>query len=216
MEKKKKYGRSSFALLAIAMISLVGVGFALAYTGSAENTDNEMSGEAITVELSSYTQFLTGEYTVNTVNNGTAITLSSLQKDGAAATLYTDNYFKYQAGAFVLDDADQGYAAAEAATITVTLRQTDGATADDVDLTITGAQASVVNQYGISFVYVYDGEIVDPDDGIQDIDMSSGTATIVLKAYVIYSKSVPVANIGDIAGFALANADITFTATATA
>ena len=215
MENKKKFkGFGSFALLAIAMLSLVGVGFAISYTGSAENTDNEMSGEAITVALSSYTNFLAGDYSVNSVNNGTTVTLSNLQKDGSATTPYTTKYFKYNAGAFTLDNTDQGYSATEAATITVTLNQTDGAKADTVNLAITGAQASVVNQYGISFVYVYDNQIFDPTDGISNIDLSSGSANLVIKAYVIYSNSVPVASIGSIAGFALANANVTFTATA--
>lgn len=214
MEHKKKYGFSGFALLTIAIVSLVGVGFAVAYEGSAVNTNNEMSGEAVTVELSSYQNFLAGQYSVNTSNNGTAVTLSGLAKDG---TTLSDGsvYFEYENGAFsVVADADSGYGAVEAATITVTLNQTNGAKATDVDLAITNAQASVVNQYGISFVYVYNGQVFDPSTGIQNIDLSSGTASLVLKAYVIYSKSVPIANIGDIAGFALANANITFTATA--
>lgn len=214
MEHKKKYGFSGFALLTIAIVSLVGVGFAVAYSGSAVNTDNEMSGEAVTVGLSSYSNFLAGQYSVNTSNNGTNVTLSGLAKDG---TPLSDGsvYFKYENGAFsVVADADPGYGAVEAATITVTLTQTVNATATDIDLTITGAQASVMNQYGISFVYVYDGQVFDPSTGIQNVTLTSGTASLVLKAYVIYSKVVPTTSISSITGFALANADVTFTATA--
>lgn len=213
MEHKKKYGFSGFALLTIAIISLVGVGFAVAYQGSAVNTDNEMSGEAITVELSSYSSFLAGQYSVNSSNNGTNVTLSDLQKDGAATSL-ASIFFKYEGGEFSVADSDQGYAAVEAGTITVSLKQTDGAVANDVDLTIVGAQDAVANQYGISFVYVYDGEVFDPADGIQNVTLTSGAASLVLKAYVIYSKSVPTTSIGEIKGFALEDADITFTATA--
>ena len=218
MEHKKKYGFSGFALLTIAIVSLVGVGFAVAYQGSAVNTDNEMSGEAVTVKLSSYQNFLAGQYSVNTSNNGTDVTLSGLAKDGGAPLTPGDVYFKYEVsegvGKFSVADVDSGYVAVEAATITVTLNQTDGAKATDVDLAIADAQASVVNQYGISFVYVYNNQVFNPANGIQNIDLSSGVASLVLKAYVLYSKVVPIDNIGDIKGFALANADVTFTATA--
>lgn len=213
MDHKKTFGFSGFALLTIAIVSLIGVGFAVAYSGSAVNTDNEMSGEAVTVELSSYSDFLSGQYTINTSNNGTTVSLSGLQKDGAATSL-SSLFFKYEGGEFSVADSDQGYAAVEAATITVTINQTDGANADAINLAITGAQASVTNQYGLSFVYVYDGEVFDPTDGIQNVALTSGSASLVLKAYVLYSKSVPIANIGDITGFALTNADVTFTATA--
>lgn len=223
MEHKKKYGFSGFALLTIAIVSLVGVGFAVAYSGSAVNTNNEMSGEAVTVELLKgedgfYSNFLAGKYSVNTLNNGTgSITLSGLAKDG---TTLSDGsvYFKYEVSEgvkkFSVADTDLGYGAVEVATITVKLTQTGDAKATDVDLAITGAQASVVNQYGISFVYVYNGQVFDPSTGIQNITLNNGSASLDLKAYVIYSKSVPTTSIGDIKGFALENADITFTANA--
>lgn len=215
MEHKKKYGFSGFALLTIAIISLVGVGFAVAYQGSAVNTDNEMSGGAVTVGLSSYSKFLAGEYSVKTSNDGTDVTLSDLQKDGEA-TSPASVFFKYEGGKFSVADAESGkdYAAVEAATITVTITKTDGVDATSVNLAIANAQASSEHQYGISFVYVYNNEVFNPANGIQNIDLTSGSASLVLKAYVIYSKSVPTANIGDITGFALANADVTFTATA--
>lgn len=222
MEHKKKYGFSGFALLTIAIVSLVGVGFAVAYEGSAVNKNNEMSGEAITVELLDssddgfYSNFLAGQYSVNTSNNGTNVTLSGLAKDGS--TLSDGSvYFKYEdvdGGKFSVADTDSGYGAVEVAALTVKLTQTDGAKATDVDLAIANAQASEVNQYGISFVYVYNNQVFNPADGIQNIALSNGTASLVLKAYVIYSKSVPIDNIGGITGFALANANITFTATA--
>lgn len=216
MEHKKKYGFSGFALLTIAIISLVGVGFAVAYQGSAENTDNEMSGGAVTVGLSSYSKFLAGEYSVKTSNDGTNVTLSDLQKDGGDPLTPGNVYFKYENGKFSVADAESGkdYAAVEAATITVMITKTDGVDATSVNLAIAHAQASSEHQYGISFVYVYNNEVFNPANGIQNIDLTSGSASLVLKAYVIYSKSVPVANIGDITGFALANADVTFTATA--
>lgn len=213
MEHKKKYGFSGFALLTIAIVSLVGVGFAVAYEGSAVNKNNEMSGEAVTVGLSSYSNFLAGEYSVNTSNNGTNVTLSDLKKDGGE-TSPASIFFKYENSAFSVADADSGYVAVEAATITVNLKQTDGAKATDIDLAITGAQASEVNQYGISFVYVYNNEVFNPADGIQNIALSNGTASLVLKAYVLYSQVVDTNEIGNIKGFALESRDITFTATA--
>lgn len=222
MEHKKTFGFSGFALLTIAIVSLIGVGFAVAYTGSAVNKDNEMSGEVITVELLKgddgfYSNFLAGKYSVNTLNNGTgSITLSGLAKDGN--TLSDGSvYFKYEDvddGKFSVADEDSGYGAVEAATITVKLTQTGDAKATDVNLAIIGAQASVVNQYGISFVYVCDGKVFNPANGIQNITLNNGSASLDLKAYVIYSKSVPTTSIGDIKGFALENENITFTANA--
>lgn len=212
--QKKTHAKFGVTLLVASMLALVGVGFALAYTGSATNTDNDTSSELITVGLSSYSEFLTGDYTVDTVNNGTAITLSGLEKDGSAATLYTAKYFKYQDGAFTVVNADNGYSAALVGTITVTITQPTTATATDVDLTISGAPAASVRQYGMSLVYVMDDTVFDPSAGIQDIDMSSGSASYTINAYVVYSNSVPTASIASIGVFSLSSPTITFTASA--
>lgn len=212
--QKKTHAKFGVTLLVASMLALVGVGFALAYSGSATNTNNETSGELITVGLSSYTQFLDGDYTVDTVNNGTNITLSNLEKDGSAATPYTEKYFKFETGAFSVVNADSGYSASKVGTITVTLTQTDDAKATDVDLAITGAPAASVNQYGLSLVYVYDGAVYDPADGIENIDMSTGSASLTIDAYVVYSNTVPTASIASVSGFSLSAPTITFTATA--
>lgn len=212
--QKKTHAKFGVTLLVASMLALVGVGFALAYTGSATNSNNDTSGELITVELSSYTEFLSGDYTVDTSNNGTAITLSNLEKDGSAATPYTAKYFAYDAGEFSVVNTDSGYSAALVGTITVTLRQPTTATATDVDLTITGAPASAVNQYGMSLVYVMDDAVFDTSDGIQDIDMSSGEQSFTINAYVVYSNSVPSASIASIGVYSLSAPTITFTASA--
>lgn len=210
--QKKTHAKFGATLLVAAMLSLVGVGFALTYSGSAQNTDNETSGELITVGLSSYSGFLDGIYTVATANNGTDITLSGLEKDGAAATM-ADVHFAYDAGAFTVADAASGYTASEIGTVTVTLTQPTTATATDVELAISGAPAAVINQYGLSLVYVMDGEVIDPAD-VLDITMSGGSATVTVSAYVVYSDTVPVGSIAAISVFNIPETVITFTATA--
>lgn len=214
MQQKKTHAKFGLTLLVASMLTLVGVGFAVTYSGSAVNTDNETSGELITVGLSSYTAFLSGVYTVDTSNDGTDITLTNLEKDGSAATLYTAKYFAYSGGEFSVVGSAGDYSAAEVGTITVTITQPTTATATDVDLTITGAPVSVVNQYGLSLVYVMGDTVIDPSDGIQDIDMSSGSVSYTIKAYVVYSNTVPVASIASIGVYDLPSSAITFTATA--
>lgn len=216
MEHKKRKGAyASFVFLALAMVSLIGVGFAaLNYTGSATNTDNEATSEMITVTLDDYNGFISGAYTVNTVNNGTDISVSSLKKDGTSMTSYTSKYFKYSEGAFTLADSDNGYSAAEIGSVTVTVSQTEDATATNVDLAISGCPTAVTNQYGISLVYVCDNAVFTPASGVQDLDMTSGPVSVTIKAYAVYNNSIPLANAGNVSAFTISDSDITFTATA--
>lgn len=219
MEKMKHKKLSmSVALLVVAMFSLVGVGFAIAYTGAAQTHIDDESGEAITVGIAK-DGFTDGAiYTVNTLNNGTTVALSDLKKDGTAASA-SGKYFQYSAGAFSLANADQGYGSTVAGTVTLTVTQTTGATANNYAMAISGTQAPVINQYGLSLVWTYKiGDAAEtvftPSGGIPGIDPSSGAVTVVVNAYVVYSASVPVANIGSIQAFTLADGDMTFTVTA--
>ena len=210
MQNKKFKGVGSFALLALAMVSLVGVGFAVAYTGSASITDNSADGQTVTVDLTTYNGFIAGSYAVSSVNDGTAITLSDLQKDDADAVL-DDMEFAWDGSKFVLaGEGVDDYDCSIVGEVTVTVRQV-GASAAVIPLTIEGAQDAQENQYGLSFLYVYNGQIFDPADGL-DVEMTDGVGTATVTAYVVYSKSVPYDNIEDIAGFTLANSTITFTA----
>ncbi len=204
------------AIVAIGMV-FAGVGYAvIEYTGTATNTDNTSSSEFITTELTSYSGFLSGIYTVDTENNGTNVTLSNLSKDGGAVSLYTGKSFAYSAGAFSVIDysAEAAYAAYEVGSVTVTMRQPTDATATHVSLAVSGAEAAVINQYGLSLVYVSDDTVVNPN-GSRTITMNAGVGTFTLKAYVVYSKSVPLANIASIGAFNLDSADLEFEATAT-
>ena len=154
---------------------------------------------------------------MDTLNNGTTVTLSNIQKNGGSAgSLYTDKYFQYSAGAFSLVTGEsQGYSAVEAGSVTATITEKTVSAGSKVNLTISGTQSAVVNQYGISFVWVYNGQVFDPASGISNLDISSGTVSVTLKAYVVYSDSVPYASIGSIGVFNLASADISFSASPT-
>lgn len=69
MEHKKKKITMGFALLVCAMVALVGVGYALAYQGSANTNIDDATGELVTVAIAK-TGFTEGEiYTVDTSNN---------------------------------------------------------------------------------------------------------------------------------------------------
>lgn len=214
MEHKKKYGFSGFALLTIAIVSLVGVGFAVAYTGSATMNGNPADGQTVTVDLTTATSgFIAGSYAVSTVNDGTDITLSGLKKGDTPAVL-DDMEFAWDGVKFVIagEGAEDDYDCAVAGTVTVTVRQV-GATplASSLPLTITNAQGAQEHQYGLSFLYVYNGQIFNPASGIT-VAMTDGVGTAEITAYVIYSKSVPHADIGSIAGFSLTGSTLTFTA----
>lgn len=210
-------------LLVCAMVSLVGVAFAIAYQGSATNQGNDADSETISVELSSYSGFLAGTYTVNTSNDGADVTLSDLKKGDVdvSSSLYTAKKFHYNAGAFALNTTAYGgsethYSAYQIGTVDVTIRQTSGATATNVTLSISGAYEPAPNQYGFSLVYVMDDtNVVSPSDDVA-VTLESGSKVVNLKAYVVYSETVPVASIGSISAFTMASPiTLTFTASAT-
>ena len=207
----------SLALLVVAMVSLAGVGFALVYTGGAQTHIDDESGESIVVGIAK-DGFTDGAiYTVNSLNNGTTVALSDLKVNGSAAS-DSGKYFAYSSG-FSLADADSGYGSAVAGTVTLTVTQTEDAVANNYALAVSGTQAPVINQYGLSLVWTYkigtgDETVFAPSGGIPGVDPSSGAVTVVVNAYVVYSKSVPVANIGSISAFSLADGDMTFTVSA--
>ena len=94
MQKNKKKLSMSMALLVVAMISLVGVGFALAYTGGAQTHIDDESGEAITVGIAQTGFFDGAIYTVNSLNNGTTVALSDLKMNGTEQAA-SGKYFAY-------------------------------------------------------------------------------------------------------------------------
>lgn len=226
MEHKKKKITMGFALLVCAMVALVGVGYALAYQGSATNPVSPASGETITVSVDDNTGIFASPavgasvYTLNTVNDGTNFTLSTLMKDHAVApgSLYTDKKFHYDAGAFALNTTDWGvsethYSAYEVGAITVIVRQTADAVDTDVTLTLTGLPSEVIHQYGFSLVCVKDDAVYDYT--AINLDMSSDNEQeVTLKAYLIWSETVPVASYGSISAFSIASATVTATAVA--
>ncbi len=215
MEHKKTKITMGFALLVCAVVALAGVSYAL--MGQAVINNQKADSDLIVVDLDKYNGFIEGTYTVDTLNNGTTVTLSNIQKNGGSAgSLYTDKYFQYSAGAFTLVTGEsQGYSAVEAGSVEVTITEKTVSTGSKVDLTITGTQSAVVNQYGISFVWVYDGQVFDPSTGISNLDIHTGSVSVTLKAYVVYSNSVPHENIGSIGVFNLASANISFSASPT-
>lgn len=228
MEHKKKKITMGFALLVCAMVALVGVGYALAYQGSATNPVSPASGETITVSVDGNTGIFASPavgasvYTLNTVNDGTNFTLSTLMKDRAVApgSLYTDKKFHYDADAdaFDLDTTDWGasethYSAYEVGAITVIVRQTEGAVDTAVTLTLTGLPSEDINQYGFSLVCVKDGAVYDYT--AINLDMSTNNKqSVTLKAYLVWSETVPVANYDDISAFSIASATVDITAVA--
>ena len=215
MEKKKKITMGS-TLLVVAMISLVGVGFALTLSGSATTTNNQASSEYILVELDNYNGgFLSGTYTVDTSNNGTNVSLTTLRNGDSviAAGNIVNDMFAYSGG-FTITDTSSGYSAYKVGSVEATITTpASGSSVDAVDVAISGTPTSVVNQYGLSLVYVKDGAIFNPASGISDLDVQSGSGTFTIDAYLVFSESVPIANIGSINAFTLANSTITFTAT---
>lgn len=224
MEHKVSKISMSSALLVVAMISLVGVGFAITYSGSATTDTTPSSGETITVTASK-TGFEGGIYTLDSANDGTNFALSNPQRwdsvsdtTGDAVSL-ASKYFAYSAGAFSLTDVASGYKCAQIGQITVGLKQTDGAQANAVTLTTSGAETGTANQYGMSLVYTYsvnggtETVVADPNTA-QAVAMTSGSGSVVLTAYLVYSESVPVASQASLSAFTVSSATVTFTAEA--
>lgn len=233
MEHKKKKITMGFALLLCAMVALVGVGYALAYQGSATNPVSPVSGETITVSVNDNTGIFaspavgTSIYTLNTINNGTNFTLNTLKVGGGAVpgTIYDNDHkiddsytFKYTTTLVLNDDAygdsEKHYSAYEVGSITIVVRQTEGATATDVTLSITDVPSAQVHQYGMSLVYVKDDAVVTP--GSINLDMATGgnEQEVTLKAYLVWSETVPVASYDSISAFSIASATVTATAVA--
>ena len=214
----------SSALLVVAMVSLAGVAYAIAYTGSATTHVDPHAGETVTVNASN-TGFEGGIFTLDSVNDGTDFNLSNPQRwdsvsdtTGDAVTL-SDKYFAYSGGSFSIADSSSGYKSAVIGAITVTIEQTEGAQATAVTLTTEGASDGVANQYGMSLVYTYkvnDGEETVANPNItQDVVLTNGTGEVVLTAYLVYSEKVPVASQSAISAFTMNSASVLFTAEAT-
>lgn len=232
MEHKKKKITMGFALLLCAMVALVGVGYALAYQGSATTPTGDTGSDIITVDLtkSGFTGTLFTVDTVNDTTNNAGVTLSSLRYDGTnlvpasgeSLPVMSSLHFKYSGGAFTLVDSydvgDPTYSCAKVGSVTATIYEETVSASSKVNLAISGAQAPDVNQYGLSFVYVYNNAVYDPynagaDATISNLDIHTGSVSVTLDAYVVYSDIVPRANISDIDVFTLSESTLTFTAT---
>ena len=221
MEHKKKKITMGFALLLCAMVALVGVGYALAYQGSAIITTNETDSETITVALDDYSGFLDGTFTLNSVNDGTNVELNTLKKGttDVSGQLYTAKKFHYNAGAFALNTTDWGvsethYSAYEVGSVTATIRQITSATATNVALSMTGGPASAVNQYGFSLVYVIGDDVYATVSDVS-VTLTSGSASVTVTAYLVYSETVPTGSIASISAYTMTAGNITITASAT-
>ena len=242
MEHKKKKITMGFALLVCAMVALVGVGYALAYQGSATVPVKDTSAETLTVSVSNNTGIFASSdspssyaYAVNTENNGEVFTLSGLTLTNGSDSLTpstimngeTPMYFHYSDGHIVLDstaysEGETHYVAYEVGSAKVSIRQTPDATVVDnstqttVALSITNAPSTVEHQYGFSLVYVKDNALY--SYGNQNVILTGTehgekTASLTMKAYLIYSETVPVGSYDSITGISIApGSPITFTA----
>jgi len=189
------------ALVAIGMI-FAGVGYALTYTGTVSNSGNTGNGEYITVDLgndaANYSQFIKGVYTLNSstawVDSAAKVTFSGLQKDGAGVDT-VDNKFAWSNDKLVLANpaAASGYTSGEAGSLGVNIHQTTGATATNVTMKVEDLPAIAYKQYGMNLVYTY--QIGAGDETVITsaelaagfaVTLTSGQATVTLKAYVVY------------------------------
>lgn len=225
MEHKKKKITMGFALLLCAMVALVGVGYALAYQGSAIIDNDDTNSETITVALGDgeYVNFLEGQYTLNTSNNGTTVTLNGLKNGNTVINdneLYTAKKFHYDAdevSKFVLNTTDWAdethYSAYEVGSVTATIKQTAGATATNVVLGMTGGPASAVNQYGFSLVYVIGDDVYATVSNVP-VTLNNGEASVTITAYLVYSETVPTGSIESISAYTMTAGNIEITASA--
>lgn len=228
MEHKKKKITMGFALLVCAMVALVGVGYALAYQGSANTNIDDATGELVTVGIAK-TGFIDGEiYTVDTSNNGTNVTVSNLKKTGETATPYSAGHFTYSdsdgftwaTGAPADAPASGVYYASQVGQITLTINQTEGATATVCSLSATSSVAMPSpNENGLSLVYTYKvgngtetvftpGTSSTVINGALDL---SDKVTVLVTAYVVYHSYVASDDIATILPFTLPNVKLTFT-----
>lgn len=227
MEHKKKKITMGFALLLCAMVALVGVGYALAYQGSANTNIDDATGELVTVGIAK-TGFTDGEiYTVDTSNNGTNVTVSNLKKTGETATPYNEGHFTYSAGEFTwatgapaVSPASGVYYASKVGQITLTINQTEGATATVCSLSATSSVAMPsYNENGLSLVYTYKvgngtETVFTPGTSSTVIDDAlnlTNEVTVLVTAYVVYHSYVASGSIATIVPFTLPNATLTFT-----
>lgn len=223
MEHKKKKITMGFALLVCAMVALVGVGYALAYQGSAIINTNDTDSETITVALDDYSGFLEGTFTLNSVNDGKDVELNTLKKGttDVSSQLYTEKKFHYNAGEskFVLNTTAWGegethYSAYVVGSVTATIRQTTGASATTVTMSVSGGPASAVNQYGFSLVYVVNDTAYATVSDLSVV-LSEGSASVTVTAYLVYSETVPTGSIASISAYTMTAGNITITASAT-
>ena len=220
MEHKKTKITMGFALLVCAIVALVGVGYALAYQGSATTPVDDTSGELVTVGITEKTGIFAGPsatsiYTVNTANDGTNVTVDALKKNGSATTPYTTGHFTFSdtpSDAFTWvtgTPVAQGYASAVAGAVNLSVSQSADATAHYCRMTITGLNAEQIHQYGMSLIYTYKigtGAETVLDGSTLDLTLTAGTPlAVVITAYVVYNTYVEVANIGSIVPLTLAD-----------
>ena len=225
MEHKKKKITMGFALLLCAMVALVGVGYALAYQGSATTPADNTQSEFIKVGIGSKTGIFDADaeslatkiYTVDTANNGTNIAVSNLKVGDDPAGLYTDKYFAYSGGFTLSADVEGSYRSSVAGSIPMTVTLSAGATTNTFSMAVANLTAPVVNENGLSLVYTYKigtgAETVFDPASPTAITLTAGSPVDVLvKAYVVYKTSVPVGSISGILPFSVAgNAGVSFT-----
>lgn len=225
MEHKKKKITMGFALLLCAMVALVGVGYALAYQGSATTPVDPTSDEFIKVGITEKTGIFNGHtpaesqiYTVNTLNNGSTITVDSLKVGNNTATLVTGKYFVYSS-AFSIANAKDGYESSVAGSISLSVLLSSGATTSGqaFEMAITNLNAGVLHPNGVSLLYTYkigtDGnETILDLNNLPTVTLEAGTPVdVTFTAYVVYKMSVST-NDFDTGSFAIAgNSDVRFT-----
>lgn len=214
-----------FTLLVCAMVSLVGVAFAVAYQGSASTPVDNTSSEFITVAFdgdkegifATTTPIGTKIYTVDTKNDGTNVTLSNLKVGDSVATLYTDKYFVYSGGNFTLSADEGAYKSSIAGKVPLEVTLSADATATTFSMSIFNLNAPITNENGMSLVYTYKigtgAETVFNPSSPPAISLTAGTPVdVVFSAYVVYKTSVPVANMSGILPFSVdGNAEVSFT-----
>lgn len=229
MEHKKRKITMGFALLVCAMVALVGVGYALAYQGSATTPIDDTQGELITVGFNSAPTGIfsesapaTSTFTVNTLNNGTNVTVNTLKENGSAKSEYNEGHFTYSENAFTWVTGvpvANGYASAVAGAVSLSIKQSADASTDTdyFRMTVTGLNAEQKHEFGMSLIYTYkigDGdETVMSGTTVPGLVLTPNTAVnVVITAYVVYNTLVAVEHIGDITPLTLADgSSVTFT-----
>lgn len=216
-------------LLVCAMVSLVGVAFAIAYQGSATTPIDDTQGELVTVGFNSAPTGIFSEssapattFTVNTLNDGTNVTVNTLKKNGSAESEYDAGHFTYSDSAFTWvtgAPVANGYASAVAGAVSLSVKQSADAstTTDYFRMTVTGLNTEQKHEFGMSLIYTYkigdETETVMSGTTIPGLVLTPNSAvTVVITAYVVYNTHVAVEHIGDIIPLTLADgSSVTFT-----